>query len=1039
MNSTNKITGLFIGNEQIVLDCANIFKKSGGEIVAISGCNKRIEQWADDSSITFIREDNKLSEKLKDYQFDYLFSITNIIDIAFKLRVLPAKASVHLHSGILPNYAGSNISFWVLNNNEREHGITWQIISKKIEDEYILKQSIFPIKSSDTAGTLLEKCYAEAKVTFDSLINDIINGSLTYTRQDLGKRVFVSGYQKPLLAGVINWEDSAEKIVRLINSLDHGKYPNRIAAPKLKIEDDFFIVKKIGFTSQTSELHGGTVINADDSGILVTTKTNNVIIKQVSDLFGNIVPIKEMVRKYGIVHGFKFQYISKHFISSLLEFDFSINKNEGYWINQLSNVDCSECSEKYYNDKQYSYNTIALSFDDKTISSFYHITNLFQNSMVRALFVLFMLQKCNKQKMSIGLYDTKLTKILNSTGMLFSQIVPVNIMLKSNNILKDTIYNINNSIEHALTKKTFYNDVFARYPEIKELTSEYLYPVVIAQIDDIKCFEEIEGPLITLIITKDNKYYLNYNSALHDEKDMKKQIKEFYQFIDSTMDGISGKNDTEKNITLGGIISDRTDVDIISSDEPACPEKMNVVTMPKKVVFMFPGEGVQFPNMARGLYEKEPIFKSEVDNCFNILESKFNISIKAFIYPEAKTQHKKTRTFESPLESILSVFIIEYSLARFWISLGVNPSAMIGQSLGEYVAACLSGVFSIEDSFKLLIAQNKILSRMPKGAMLSISKSESEIAEYLGKDLSLAAVNAANLCVLSGSQDAIDSLQDACRIKDIEAVRIKFNLPEHSHLLEPLLSDYKYDIRDIVHNKPNIPFISSVTGCLIKDSEALSCDYWVTHFVKTMRFEKGIKSLLNDKDNIFLEIGPGRSLNFLLSLQSSNELRAYPSLKYAKEKISDISAINRAIFFLEINNVKLDFFNYQSKDSYFKDKEEKSNRLFPDSDGKSKAIVLNETQTFIADLWQEMLNIDHINIHDDFINLGGHSLLLIRSINTINHYFNIELPLNKVFKEPTIKNVEFLIYEIKNKDTSEKMSITPAQRNLFKSKLYLIN
>lgn len=1031
-----KITALFAGNDDIIPACVDIFRKKGGEISAVITGNENIKQWAQCENIKYFDEENIRNSPASELDYDYLFSITENPYINHEIYSRAGKAAIKLNIGILPEYAGANTPFWALHNGEIKHGVTWHIIDSSLDNEDIVKLGIIKINSGETAGTLLKKCYDKAAESFSGLVNDIFNGGITGTKQNLSRRLYVSRYQKPMLAGIINWDQPGEKIFKLVNILNHGNYDNSISAPKIIIEDDLYIIERLGLTGNKSEYHPGTVAGIKDDGIVINTKTNNVILHQVSDIYGRAVDLKEVIKKYSIEHGFMFQYVSNACVSNLLEYDFEINKNEEYWVSELADVD----TDNYFgrNLRNSIYDTLSIHPEVFIPKDYVEKSNMTESSLVRAFFMLYILQRINKHKFTFGLYDEILSKKINSHINLFSRLVPVNLKINWDESPLSILQDIDSKIMKAGAKKTFYNDVFARYQKLKSVSPNKIYDAAVAQIDKIDNYKDIEEVLITFISTSDNKYYINFDTASLTEKEIEHRIKDFYCFIQKMVDAGKGEDiAVSEKVILQNTISSLAAVNEKMTESSAAGDELRSKG-DKKIVFMFPWEGAIFQNMAGELYEKEPVFRNEVDACFNILESKFDIDIRSRVFTGLYSSGCRNDS-GSTLMILLSTFIIEYSFAKFWMALGVEPSAMIGHSAGEYTAACLAGVISKEDIFKLLIAQSRMLAGLPPGGMLSIAKNHNEIADYLFDDISLAAINSDKLCVVSGCKNGIDSLLDACRAKEIDSFRLTLELPEHSNLLNPLLYDYKYAIKDIEFNKPEIPFISSITGDWITAEQATSVNYWAEQPAGTIQFEKGVKKLLEDKENIFLEIGPGRSLLYLLSLQTSYDIKSCPALKCAGERISEIDSINRAVYFLEKNSVKIDFFNYESRKTYFVFREEKYNRTTPSLYNENRYAVLNETQLFIADLWVEMLDVENISINDNFINLGGNSLLLIRCINTINHYFKISLPVKKVFKDPTIKNIENLIYKAENINLPGQVFLKPVMRDLYKNKVYAAN
>ncbi|WP_166695598.1 type I polyketide synthase [Bacillus cereus] len=280
------------------------------------------------------------------------------------------------------------------------------------------------------------------------------------------------------------------------------------------------------------------------------------------------------------------------------------------------------------------------------------------------------------------------------------------------------------------------------------------------------------------------------------------------------------------------------------------------------VVFLFPGQGSQYVNMGRDLYEKEAVFRAELDRCFSILDHLGCSHLRNVLYPigditSAEEEMTKTQNAQ-PL-----IFSFEYALSKLLLNFGIEPHAMIGYSFGEYVAACLADVFTLEDALKLIVARGNLMQRVPEGAMLSIPLSQSKLRSYLTSEVSLAVDNGTS-CILAGTLDAIDKVERRMKEARVLCMRVKTALAGHSLLMDGILESFEQLVRKIVLRKPQRPYISNVTGRWITDQEATDPMYWVRHMRETVRFASGIEELVKTSNLIFLEVGPGRDLSNLI-------------------------------------------------------------------------------------------------------------------------------------------------------------------------------
>ncbi|MDF0674703.1 MAG: SDR family NAD(P)-dependent oxidoreductase [Nitrospira sp.] len=278
---------------------------------------------------------------------------------------------------------------------------------------------------------------------------------------------------------------------------------------------------------------------------------------------------------------------------------------------------------------------------------------------------------------------------------------------------------------------------------------------------------------------------------------------------------------------------------------------------PRPVVFLFSGQGAQYCTMGRGLYAQEPIFREQADRCAALLVPHIGTDIKSVLFDEFPSDPERLHRTALTQPAL---FVLEYALAKLWMSLNVHPAGMIGHSIGEYVAACLSGVFSLEDALRLVAARGRLMQSMPPGSMLAVSMSEADATSLLHEDLDLAAVNAPSQCVLSGSEPSIKDLQETLTKKGVQSVRLQTSHAFHSRMMDPILESFNAQVAGVARHAPTIPWISNVTGDWIMPDQAMDPSYWADHLRRTVRFTDGIETLCREPERILLEVGPGQTL-----------------------------------------------------------------------------------------------------------------------------------------------------------------------------------
>lgn len=281
------------------------------------------------------------------------------------------------------------------------------------------------------------------------------------------------------------------------------------------------------------------------------------------------------------------------------------------------------------------------------------------------------------------------------------------------------------------------------------------------------------------------------------------------------------------------------------------------------VVFMFPGQGAQYAGMGAELYRTEPTFRAEVDHCAELLKAELQSDIREVIFPAAGANKKSDELLTQTRFTQPALFVIEYALAKLWMSWGVKPAAMIGHSVGEYVAGCLAGVFTLEDALMLIVRRAALVQAQPGGAMLAIRLPEKEVLPLLNPDLAIAAINSPNLCVVSGSHAAIGKLEEVLAEKKIAARKLQTSHAFHSPMMEPVLAPFTELLRKVKFGEPQIPYVSNVTAKWITAAEAKSPEYWAGHVRQTVRFADGVAELMKDSKYVLLEVGPGLTLSTL--------------------------------------------------------------------------------------------------------------------------------------------------------------------------------
>ena len=338
-------------------------------------------------------------------------------------------------------------------------------------------------------------------------------------------------------------------------------------------------------------------------------------------------------------------------------------------------------------------------------------------------------------------------------------------------------------------------------------------------------------------------------------------------------------------------------LDALSKRNPKLVQTRHARNDKPSICFLFPGQGSQYSNMGRELYHTEKIFGQAIDECAEILRPELDADIRTLIYPRESVSEDSPTTLTNTVYAQPAIFALGYALAQLWIAWGIRPQAMLGHSVGEFVAATLAGVFSLQDALRLIATRGRMMQNLPRGGMLSVRLPEAEIRRRLGDSLALAAVNAPSMCVVAGPHDALNALQKELDQDGVACRPLATSHAFHSAMMDPIIGQFEACVANVRLSPPKIPFVSGVTGTWINDGEATDPTYWARHLRESVQFSAGVTELLNKPNAALIEVGPGNVLSTLArqhlksrngSSQDSLILCSLPKDSSGQDHASDI-------------------------------------------------------------------------------------------------------------------------------------------------------
>ncbi|MDC7222443.1 MAG: beta-ketoacyl synthase N-terminal-like domain-containing protein [Spirochaetales bacterium] len=479
------------------------------------------------------------------------------------------------------------------------------------------------------------------------------------------------------------------------------------------------------------------------------------------------------------------------------------------------------------------------------------------------------------------------------------------------------------------------------------------------------------------------------------------------------------------------------------------------------VVFLFSGQGSQYPDMGRELYEKIPSIRETMDRCFAYLKKEKSLNIKEILYPSPEKKEISGALLRETGYTQPALFILEYAVARYLQEFGIQPDYLLGHSLGEYTAACLAGVFSLEEALSLVAERGRIMQKALPGSMLSLALGERETQALIdsSEELQIAVVNSPGRCVVSGTKGAIVDLQDHLERQEIPCSLLKTSHAYHSFMMDSILEEFKKEVEKVRFNRAEIPLISNKTGQFAGEDSLSDPSYWVEQLRSTVRFSDGLTTLWEKADRLhFIEVGPGNSLCNLLRMHPAcpEKPLIQSTVPGPKQNISAREFFLKSLGKMWQNGCEVDWdylFRGEvrqkvSLPSYpFEHREywvgkpclpsaERRYDSVPDGENGTAAPVPQTRREQLVDIWRETFGIDDIHEESDFFELGGDSLLAVRLCDTLNKRFNKSISLGTLFEARTFSQQCKLIKRPEDQTADSGSLITlsrgePAAPHLF--------
>jgi acyl transferase domain-containing protein/thioesterase domain-containing protein len=448
------------------------------------------------------------------------------------------------------------------------------------------------------------------------------------------------------------------------------------------------------------------------------------------------------------------------------------------------------------------------------------------------------------------------------------------------------------------------------------------------------------------------------------------------------------------------------------------------------LAFLFSGQGSQYAGMGWGLYQAEPLYRAEIDRCCDIIHPWLSSDLRELLYAAGKDTGEAGRQITLTQNAQAALFVTEYALAKLAMARGCEPSALAGHSIGEYVAACVAGVFRLEDALATVAIRGKLMGSLPPGAMLAVFLPEERLKTYIGSGLSIAVINSPGLCVVSGTLEAVEKLQARLSCEGVDSRLLHTSHAFHSEMTDPICDVFARHMKTLNLSRPAIPMLSNVTGTWIRAEEASDPLYWVRHLRHPVRFSDCLGELFRDPGRILLEIGPSRMLS-TLALQHPGKPPQQPAIslmRHPSESKDDVECFLEAFGQLwsagfspdwsrlrgegPRQRVPLPTYPFERKRHWLGG----TGAIAEVAQGRAavaaaaeaarapavKSPVQPDTVEILTGIWKDLFGYDRIGEHESFFELGGSSLLALMLTARIEKNFHRRLPLSVLYEAPTI-------------------------------------
>ncbi len=511
MQKEQKLSCVIIGGGTLPIRCAEIWLAKNHEICAVVSADAEVVKWTQENNHKCFAPDEKLAENLQTMGFDFLFSIVNEHILREDSLSCARRLAINYHDAPLPRYGGTHATSWAILNGEKTHGITWHTITEAVDAGDILKQKILAIDDDETALTLNTKCYEAATRAFAELTDELAAETCSFTKQNLAERTFFPRFKRPANGAVINWNDSAAEISRLVRALDFGAHPNALGTAKIAVRDQFFIVKNIEISDRNTRHAPGTISRIAVDFVQVATADREIIVRELFKLNGEPVAVGEIIGSFALTENFRLENPAT--AVRIGDFNRTAARRERFWLKKLSKLEPAIIP---YADQSIPAGAARPKFEKVPLPSEFaaYLGKQPHDERIGLIIAAFggLLARLNGgEAFDLGFSDVESQNQIRGIEILFAAEVPLRCEINFHQSIAELTAQISQEIEKLKENLTFALDLCARYPSLKAISKSadiFAPPISVAVVETLVETTELKSADLKLIISKNDSEIL---------------------------------------------------------------------------------------------------------------------------------------------------------------------------------------------------------------------------------------------------------------------------------------------------------------------------------------------------------------------------------------------------------------------------------------------------------------------------------------------------------------------------------------------------